>query len=377
MTESTNKANSGVSRKEAESILKRFLDEKHYKENYKVLAVNGKWGIGKTHLVQTFLNTETEGYYLYASVFGISSIEQLKIIFSISYNHQQMQQYEEKYKAEDKETSIKKLEFLEKIAKMGYRSLEELDEFISHLVNTPLSDSIELQFREKGNILNEREKRNQIIKKLNDLENNLYKFKYYNSFADNKQDIIDGIISFLEQNHLDLSIAQLEGLARFTSVLGCDIYKYEKSLLEKILKDILESNSYENLSAFRNKLSKYPELEASFNEKINEYHQTLDITTAVRNIMNCDPSSRSITLQKDVEFLRSRNVHEYCKWLEKGHPELIDMVEWLRKSGYRPAPENLEQAICILAECSGINKMRAKYLYNIDIENIYNNDNTN
>ena len=82
---------------------------------------------------------------------------------------------------------------------MGYSNLEELDVLISQLVNTPLSDSIELQFREKGHILNEREKSNQIIKKLNDLANNLYKSKYYKSFADNEQDIIDGIISFLDK----------------------------------------------------------------------------------------------------------------------------------------------------------------------------------
>ncbi|MBD2693937.1 P-loop NTPase fold protein [Anabaena catenula] len=588
MTEITNKANAGVNRQEAKSIIKRFLDNEHYR----VLAVNGKWGIGKTHLVQTFVNTETEGYYLYASVFGISSIEQLKarliansksqesnnliyknisnavewasrnaarldnpkldvaglsasllaiagnlgletlfhinvknsiiciddlerkskipleeilgfveylvqeckckiiliynedelegkdktvlqdyrekvidreftldptvdenldfifkdnsdievikkvfiktgtnnirvirktkwlideliplmenwedslrhqviincivitvakldtdfckrlsihgidpidtIILSRAYNDQQMREYREKYKGEDQKTSIKKLQFLQKIEEMDYRHLEQLDELISQLVNTPSSDSTESQFKEKGHILNEREKRKQIIKKLD----NLYQSKYYNSFADNEQDIMDGIINFLEQHHLDLTIAEFENIERFTLILGLDISDYEKFLLEKILK----SNSYENLSAFRNKLSNYPDLEVSFNKKINEYYQTLDITTALKNIRNVVSSSRSPRLQQDIEFLKSRTVDEYCQWLEKGHPELIDMVEWLRNSGYPPAPENLEQAICILAECSRINKIRAKYLYNIDIDNLYNSDNTN
>ncbi|MGM3306995.1 P-loop NTPase fold protein, partial [Anabaena sp. WFMT] len=73
MTESTNKANAGVHREEAKSILDRFLNN----ENYRVLAVNGKWGIGKTYLVENFLSEHKKGYY-YASVFGLSSIEQLK-----------------------------------------------------------------------------------------------------------------------------------------------------------------------------------------------------------------------------------------------------------------------------------------------------------
>ncbi|MFM6674116.1 MAG: P-loop NTPase fold protein [Dolichospermum sp.] len=305
---------------------------------------------------------------------SINGIHPIDIILSLSYTPQQ---YYEKSQGEDRETAGKKFEFEMKIIEMGYSNLEELDELISQLVNTPLSDSIELQFREKGHILNEREKSNQIIKKLNDLANNLYKSKYYNSLADNEQDIIDGIISFLDHNYLNLSIAKFEEIARFTSLLGGDISKYEKPLLEKILKDILESNSDENLSAFRNKLSKYPDLEESFNKKIDEYHQTLDITTAVKNIMNSDPSSRSLTLQKDIEFLRSLTVDKYCQWLQKDDPELIDMVKCVLNSGYNPAPKNLKQAICILAECTRINKIRAKYFYNIDIDNIYNSDNTN
>jgi hypothetical protein len=44
------------------------------------------------------------------------------------------------------------------------------------------------------------------------------------------------------------------------------------------------------------------------------------------------------------------------------------MIRWLLNSGYQPASKNLEQAIRILAECSRINKIRAKYLYEIDID---------
>ncbi|MFM6267378.1 MAG: P-loop NTPase fold protein, partial [Dolichospermum sp.] len=66
---STNPVNSGVNREEAESIIEKFLDN----ENYRVLAVKGKWGVGKTHLVRTVLAKHQKNDYLYASVFGISS----------------------------------------------------------------------------------------------------------------------------------------------------------------------------------------------------------------------------------------------------------------------------------------------------------------
>ncbi|MFM6278567.1 MAG: P-loop NTPase fold protein, partial [Dolichospermum sp.] len=78
---STNPVNSGVNRKEAESIIEKFLDN----ENYRVLAVKGKWGVGKTHLVRTVLDKHQKNDYLYASVFGISSIEHLKARIFANY----------------------------------------------------------------------------------------------------------------------------------------------------------------------------------------------------------------------------------------------------------------------------------------------------
>jgi hypothetical protein len=83
MTQNTNKANARINREEAKSILKRFLEN----EDYSVLAVNGKWGIGKTHLVQNFLYEHTKSYYYYVSIFGISSIEQLKARLIANYKN--------------------------------------------------------------------------------------------------------------------------------------------------------------------------------------------------------------------------------------------------------------------------------------------------
>ncbi|MFM6367632.1 MAG: P-loop NTPase fold protein, partial [Dolichospermum sp.] len=83
MTQNTNKANARIDRKKAKSILERFLEN----EDYSVLAVNGKWGIGKTHLVQNFLYKHTKSYYYYVSIFGISSIEQLKARLIANYKN--------------------------------------------------------------------------------------------------------------------------------------------------------------------------------------------------------------------------------------------------------------------------------------------------
>ncbi|MGM3307570.1 P-loop NTPase fold protein [Anabaena sp. WFMT] len=577
MNERTNTVNSGVNRKQAESIIKKFLDN----ENYRVLAVKGKWGVGKTHLVRTVLDKHHKNYYLYASVFGISSIEHLKArifanhqktnnnvfeffnrnfgrlektpkldfglsgsllaigsdllleiffnlnvhgnsiiciddlerksqlplkdifgfveylvqdfkckiiiiynednldkdsqtaldkyrekvidkefnlnptveenldfifeaypdidvikevfkkagtnnirvirktkwlideliplmkdweeslryqiirniiviniakldtefckkfsingidsmdtILSVSYN---AQKYYDKYKNEDDETKNKRFKLSLKIGEIGYISLEKLDTIVIQFLETSLLKDEE--FLKEGQILNQKEQRDKIIKKLDELSNHLYRFKYYNSFADNEQEITDGILSFMEDNHLQLSFSQFADIKRFASMLGLDFSIYEKSLLEKILKEISENRPYD-LIELRNTISKYPDLEASLNEKIKEYYQTLDITTALQNIIHDDSYSK---IQEYIDFLKSRSVNEYCEWLEKGHTNLINMIEWLLNSGYQPASQNLETAIYILAECSRINKIRAKYLYNIDINNQTHPENT-
>jgi hypothetical protein len=61
------------SRTQVQEKLKLFISN----DNFKVLALKGRWGVGKTHLVETFFKEQQQDYY-YGSVFGISSIEQLK-----------------------------------------------------------------------------------------------------------------------------------------------------------------------------------------------------------------------------------------------------------------------------------------------------------
>ncbi|NET70232.1 MAG: hypothetical protein F6K62_04185 [Sphaerospermopsis sp. SIO1G2] len=293
-------------------------------------------------------------------------------ILPISYTAQKSyDKYRDEDEDEDEETTNKRFMFQIKITQeLGYINLKKIDELISHLVDTPLSDYVELEFKEKGNILNEREKKNQVMKKLNELADTLYRFKYWNSFADNEQDIINGIITFLENNYLDLSIGEFEKIERFTSIFGLDISKYEKALLEKILADIFKLDDFYNLKDIQNKLNKYPDLQASFENKTKEYYQKLDITTAVKNLSNdyIYYYSMSTESQLDIEFLKSRTVNEYCQWLEKGDPDLSTMVRFLQSAEYQPTSENLTQAIRKLAERSNLNKIRAKYLYNIDID---------
>ncbi|MDJ0708664.1 MAG: P-loop NTPase fold protein [Leptolyngbyaceae cyanobacterium MO_188.B28] len=75
MENTTSKYQLGLDRKEAEEALRAFLESNN---EAKVFAIKGDWGIGKTHLVRTFLAKIQEEYH-YASVLGVSSVEELRM----------------------------------------------------------------------------------------------------------------------------------------------------------------------------------------------------------------------------------------------------------------------------------------------------------
>ena len=69
------KVRKGVDRKKAQEIIKKFVETQN---QARVLALKGSWGVGKTHLVKSILSKENTDYH-YASVFGVSTIEDLRI----------------------------------------------------------------------------------------------------------------------------------------------------------------------------------------------------------------------------------------------------------------------------------------------------------
>lgn len=80
MLEPTTPTNTTVNREAVNREAVKIILEEFLKSNgLNVLAIKGKWGVGKTHLVKEVLekNQDQQEYY-YASLFGIGAIEQLK-----------------------------------------------------------------------------------------------------------------------------------------------------------------------------------------------------------------------------------------------------------------------------------------------------------
>lgn len=82
MNKNSIKYQSGLGRKEAKKALEEFLASEN---DARVFAVKGDWGVGKTHLVKTFLRQISQSYH-YSSIFGISKIEDLKMQLWSNFN---------------------------------------------------------------------------------------------------------------------------------------------------------------------------------------------------------------------------------------------------------------------------------------------------
>ncbi|KYC36339.1 hypothetical protein WA1_42215 [Scytonema hofmannii PCC 7110] len=266
---------------------------------------------------------------------------------------------------ENNETFAQEIQKLQVFSYLGYNSIE-IDAQMSQMVETSLLDSE--NFLKKGNILNQEEQKKPILEKMSSLGKT-----YYSSFADTEQEMNNQIIAFLDNYCLDLSFSQFEQIEQLASMTELNISHYEKLLLEHNLKN-LGIHYFNDLNALRTRLCKYPDLESYLEDKKNEYLHTLDITTALKNINESKSESISFNLKANIDFLNKCTVDEYCQWLQEGHP---DLYLWVRKllSWGLPASQNLEQAIRRLGKNSKLNKIRAKMIYNIDIDNSSNTNN--
>jgi hypothetical protein len=168
----------------------------------------------------------------------------------------------------------------------------------------------------------------------------------------------------------------------FCSSIKLDISKYEEKVFEHIIEDDqnlaeLEKNNPHLLIIFKNEIDKkYPELSKILDQKL----ELIKLNSASRNITDilksCE-SENSISRNNQI-FLDNQSIDDYCEWLRNGHADLLLMVNFYLRFKTETGSKNLEAAIKRLAEesQSGLNAVRAEYLYGITSQNSPTSDNT-
>jgi len=255
-----------------------------------------------------------------------------------------------------------------KIESLKYSPIEQLDRLIFGAIQISSTITIQSEFIKQGEIRNQQEIKDRIIKKSDDALKDIYEL-YYNSFADNTEEISNRINTFLNENYLNLDIFQLDKTKSFLSLITEeDIPEYEKALLRNKIDLNLELYS-RDLATFQDTLCKYPDLKIFLHEKQTEYRQTLDITTALSRIKGGYNSKLPWWFDENIhhKFLNDCTFQEYVQWLEQEHKDLYSMIQQCLNL-HSFASESLKQAICLLAKKNKLNKIRAKFLYEIDID---------
>ena len=235
---------------------------------------------------------------------------------------------------------------------LGYSSSLISDELV-HLVETSVINCN--KFFELCNQLNDREINNNIRKKLHEAY-----APYSSSFSSSEEQLRTNLTYFLDENCLSLDLRELQELKEISNAIDLDLTSYKKAWLRHQLNspDVLKS-----LDSFQVILQEYPDLILEYKEKIKSLEQAMSIT----QILTQSRKAQFLT-NEEAAYLNRLTVEDYKKWLLEDHPDQYFMVKWGLKMGEQ-CSQTLKEAISELAHASKLNLMRAKNLYNIDIEN--------
>lgn len=232
----------------------------------------------------------------------------------------------------------------------------EMDGQIIKIIETASFE--EEEFVRYGDLLSKREEQKHTLEEFM----KIWK-PYYNSFRQNEADIKQNLSQFLETNHLNLPIGELEKVENLALCVGVDISPYKESLLKYVIEKEEDIVLLKNL---RTRVSNLPNLVSSLEKKISQCEIQKSITSVLRELVQKDSY-----LQEEEEYLSMCTVENYYDWLQEETSDLYKLVRFCLNMKLDPS-QNLRNAIIKLAKESKLNAMRANYLYDIDIDDIKN-----
>jgi hypothetical protein len=232
----------------------------------------------------------------------------------------------------------------------------ETDGQIIKIIETALFE--EEEFVRYGDLLSKREEQKHTLEEFRKIWQ-----PYYNSFRQNETEIKQNLTQFLETNHLNLPIGELEKVENLALCVGVDISPYEKSLLKYVIENEEDIILLKNL---KTRVSHFSDLISLLEQKISNWDLQQSITTVLGRLTN-----RNGWSEIEAEYLNSCTVDDYYDWLQEENNELPALARFCLDMRL-PASQNLRNAIIKLAKESKLNAMRANHLYSIDIDDIKN-----
>lgn len=237
---------------------------------------------------------------------------------------------------------------------LGYSESSISDEII-RLVETSICNY--QKFSEAAKQLNDREKQNKIREKLQEAYS-----PYSESFALSEEELCKNLTDFLDECCIFLDLHEIVDLEEIAQAINLDLSSYKRNWLKSKIDSSHTLSSLNSLNNLKSLFQEFPNLISELEQKIKSIEETMSITQLLsKPLKNRDWS------EEEVDYLNRRTVEDYKNWLLERHPEKYYMV----KQGLKMEDScslTIKQAIKELAQQSKLNAIRAKKLYNIDIE---------
>ncbi|MBM0745158.1 hypothetical protein JOY44_27150 (plasmid) [Phormidium sp. CLA17] len=240
---------------------------------------------------------------------------------------------------------------------LGYSGSPISDEIV-HLVETSICDYKKIS--ETGKQLNDREQQNRIRERLQEV----YVF-YSESFGSSETELCKKVIEFLDNYCLFIEFGELRELENITQAIDLDMSSYKRTWLKH---QVDSSDSPQSLNYLRSLFQEFPDLMSEVEEKIKSIGETMSITQVLSKSLQNKSGS-----EIETNYLNERTLEDYKEWLLERDPDKYSLIKQGLKTGKKYS-QTLKQAIIELAQKSKLNAMRAKYLYDIDIENRDNSE---
>ncbi|HEY9628925.1 MAG TPA: P-loop NTPase fold protein [Coleofasciculaceae cyanobacterium] len=230
---------------------------------------------------------------------------------------------------------------------------------IFRLIETSVCNDKVIQ--DEGEKLNSIEKSHKIEEKLREA----YK-PYSESFESSEEDLRKNLTDFLEKYCEFLDFRKIQGLTDISRAINLVVDPYWKKWFQH---QIIQAKTLENLYYLQSIIQANQFLEASellteLDNKIAVFEKDMSIDAILIRLLDREGWS-----QKDADYLNSRTSDQWKQWLLVKHPDKVFMIrQALEMSG--ESSKTLRSTIAELAQDSALNKMRAKKLYDVILEDV-------
>ncbi len=180
---------------------------------------------------------------------------------------------------------------------------------------------------------------------------------YSSSFRDNRQEINENILNFLEGQNFDLDLEKMKKIELLSTTVGFDFDTYKIKFIEYWLPLV---EGFDELRVLKKMALDFSPQNQKVCEKVESLMSQLSISGVLREMLSVD----SYPVEY-LDFLDGCEENQYRAWLKTDDPDFVDLVKKLLETGC-DASTKVKRLIQEFSDEHSLNAMRAAKLFGIE-----------